>query len=97
MPHAQAQPQGAAKPSPVGPYLQHHRAELLALLDTPGSTGVAFARRHDARDVQIRYGGLERFGIKTNLAIRFVNHHAASFHEIKIGMIAGEREHEIIF
>lgn len=30
----------------VGAYLQHHRNELLALLDLPSSSGVAFARRH---------------------------------------------------
>lgn len=33
-------------PNHVGAYLQHHRAELLALLDSPRSSGVAFARRH---------------------------------------------------
>jgi [protein-PII] uridylyltransferase len=33
-------------PNHVGAYLQHHRAELLALLDSPKSSGVAFAQRH---------------------------------------------------
>jgi [protein-PII] uridylyltransferase len=30
----------------VGAYLQHHRDELVTLLDTPTSSGIAFARRH---------------------------------------------------
>ena len=46
MPSALAHPTRFSKPNPVGAYLQHHRDELLALLDAPSSSGVAFARRY---------------------------------------------------
>src|SRR5882724_4581491 len=39
-------PERATKPGLVSTYLQHHRRELLALLDADGSAGVTFARRH---------------------------------------------------
>jgi [protein-PII] uridylyltransferase len=46
MSSALAQPLRVTKPNQVGVYLQHHRDELLALLDSPGTSGVTFARRH---------------------------------------------------
>ncbi|MEO7032656.1 MAG: [protein-PII] uridylyltransferase [Polyangiaceae bacterium] len=46
MQNALAEPRRQAKPSLVASYMQHHRHELLALLDTQGASGVAFARHH---------------------------------------------------
>ena len=46
MQNAVAIPERAAKPGLVSSYLQHHRRELLALLDEADDAGVAFARRH---------------------------------------------------
>jgi len=46
MQNAVAIPERATKPGLVSSYLQHHRRELLALLDESDEAGVAFARRH---------------------------------------------------
>src|SRR5258708_3894603 len=44
--HALAIPERASQPGQVTSYLQHHRRELIGLLDTDGSAGTTFARRH---------------------------------------------------
>src|SRR3954468_12879534 len=46
MQNALVMPERATKPGLVLSYLQHHRRELSALLETPGGAGVVFARRH---------------------------------------------------
>ncbi|HVY28235.1 MAG TPA: [protein-PII] uridylyltransferase [Polyangiaceae bacterium] len=46
MQSALAETRRAAKPNHVGAYLEHHRGELLALLEAPSTSGVRFARRH---------------------------------------------------
>src|SRR5215207_8844164 len=45
MQNALVEPTRAPRPSHVSSYLQHHRRELLGLLDS-GASGAAFARRH---------------------------------------------------
>src|SRR4051812_34645649 len=46
MQNAVAIPERTTKPGLVSSYRQHHRLELLALLDSDDTAGVVFARRH---------------------------------------------------